>query len=203
MGSSSSHASAGHAVEQVYAEALLDMAGEAGQLNEVADELKQLGELLQTQPQVQHLLSSQLLSTAERASSIEAIFKGRVSDLLYRFLQVVNEKQRLDCLAGIILAFSALQDERQGIIEADAYVASPLTDAQVELVSSWVSQRVDRNVVLRQVVDPRLIGGVKIRVGDQLIDGSVVTQLRLMREAMVATGREKARTELDSMLTAS
>ena len=180
-------------VERVYAGALLDMAKQAGQLDEVADELKQLGQLLEAQPDLLRLMSSQVLSSQARSRSVEAIFQGRVSDLVYRFLQVVNEKGRLDVLPGIIQAYVKLLDEHQGVMEADVFVAQRLSESDVQSVSTAIGKMVGKNIVLHQYLEPGLIGGLKIRVGDQLIDGSVATGLRLMRRQLVETGRAKAR----------
>lgn len=180
-------------VERVYAAALLDMAGQAGQLDETTDEMEQLGQLLDAQRDLLRLLSSRVLSAQARGGSIEAIFQGRVSDLVYRFLQVVNEKGRLDILPGIVRAYAQLLDEHRGIVEADVFVAQRLSDQDAHLVSEAVGRMVGKNVVLHQYVEPGLIGGLKVRVGDQLLDGSVATGLRLMRSRLVETGRAKAR----------
>ncbi len=155
------------AVAQVYAQALLDMADEANQTAEVAQELEELGRLLEDQPEVFGLLSNRVVSVQERAKSIESIFQGNVGDLMYRFLQVVNQKSRFEALPSIVRAYDRLLDERNGVIEADAYVAAAMDPDQAQATSDRISQALGRNVVLRQHVDPQLIGGLKIRVGDR------------------------------------
>lgn len=198
MSENNNHIKAVGSVERVYAGALLDMAKQAGQLDEVADELEQLGQLLDTETDLLRLLSSRVLSTQARKSSIEAIFKGRVSDLVYQFLQVVNEKGRLDVLPGIVRAYAQLLDEHQGVVEADVFVAQRLSESDAQSISAAISRRVGKDVVLHQYVEPGLIGGIQVRVGDELIDGSVATGLRLMRRGLVETGRAKARAAADS-----
>jgi len=187
-------------VGRVYAEALLEMAETAGQLSEIGDELKQLDELLEAHPELSDLLSNRIISTREREASIDAIFKGRVSDLMYHFLLVVNNKNRFDTLPSIVRAFTLISDERSGVIEADAFVAREMSQEQVVAVCDRVSQAVGRNVVLHQHIDPKLIGGLKIRVGDRLIDGSLTTQLRLIRNALIETGRESVRADMGVLI---
>jgi len=193
LSASNNHLKAVGSVERVYAGALLDMAKQADQLDEVADELEQLGQLLEAQPDLLRLMSSQVLSSQARRRSLEAIFQGRVCDLTYRFLQVVNQKGRLDVLPGIIRAYAKLLDEHQGVVEADVFVAERLSESDAQSVSAAIGKRVGKDVVLHQYIEPGLIGGLKIRVGDQLIDGSVATGLRRMRRRLVETGRAKAR----------
>ncbi len=189
-----------NSLERVYAQALLDLAQQAKQTSDIADELEQLGDLINQQPQLLAVLANRLLSVAERASTLEKVFKGRVSDLLYRFLLVVNNKHRLDSLPGIVHGYKQLLDEQSGVVEADVHVAAPLSDSETQSIAGRISQAIDRNVVLRQHVDPNLIGGLKVRVGDRLIDGSVATQLRLIRHALAEAGHENARTKFESLI---
>jgi F-type H+-transporting ATPase subunit delta len=179
--------------ERVYAEALLQIAAEAGQLQAVKDELDQFNDLLAAEPGAMKLFASKVLSADEREQSLQRIFKGRLSDLLYRFLQVLNQKDRLGDLLGILRAFDALYEEREGIVEVDAYVAQRMTDTEASAVAERIGTSLGRRVVLHQYVDPELIGGLKIRIGDQVIDGSASAQLRILKEKMIETGLEKAR----------
>jgi len=184
----------GDTLGAIYAEALIELADEAGQLAAIADEVEQLQQLIQAEPQLRQLLESRILRTQARAEAIETIFKGRVSDLLFRFLLVVNEKGRMNALDAICRAFAQLMDERRGIVDVDVYVAAQMDAARSRQVADRIGQVIDRQVVLHQYVDPHLIGGLKVRVGDQLIDGSVATQLRLLERKMAEAGRERART---------
>lgn len=186
-------------IDKVYAAALLELcdeaegAGRSGLVDEVADELRQIGELVRREPALIRLLSVRTLLTRERSEIIERLFKGRVADLLYRFLQVVNAKDRLDHLEEIVSAFAVLLEERRGVIDVDAYLASRMDEPAVLRVAESLGTVLGGRVDLTQHEDPELIGGLKLRVGDRLIDGSVATQLRLLREKMVEAGREKAR----------
>jgi len=186
-------------VERTYAQVLLELADEGGVLDQVADEVQQLGELIRNDLGLRQLLASKVLTVSERAGVLKNLFDGHLDDLLYRFLQVVNAKNRLDLVDRIVHAFARLLDQKQGLIEIDAYVASHLDDALVEAVSARIGQALDQTAIVHQVVDPALIGGLKVRVGDRLVDGSVATQLRRMQQSMVSTGRDKARERVAAM----
>jgi F-type H+-transporting ATPase subunit delta len=184
-----------------YAQALLDLALAAGVVDQIAQQVEQLRALIGQDAALRGLLSSRLLSVIQRAASLERIFRGRVHDVLYRFVQVVNRKQRLGALAGMLAAFDELAEEHRGVREVDAYVAAPLSEDEAMAVSAAVGRAIDRHVILNQHVDPSLIGGLKLRVGDRLIDGSVAAQLRLMQRKLVRIGRDDARQRLQQLYT--
>ena len=181
------------AVARIYARALLEMAEAQGTIDETADEIEQLEALLHAQPHLAQLLTTPALNEAARRGMIERVFKGRVSDTVYKFLQVINAKERLESLPGILAAFKQLVAERAGIVEVDIHVAHRLDPAEAESVGQRIGESIGKQVVLHQYVEPELIGGLTIRIGDRLIDGSVATQLRYMRRQLIQTGREKAR----------
>lgn len=182
------------AVSNVYAEALLEAAEATGELDSISEEVASLGAVLRDQPQLKALLTAPSLNHADRRDLIDRVFKDNVSSVVYRFLRVVNDKHRLAALPGIVKAFSEMLAERQGIVEADVWVPTKLADDQLETVRERLARAFDaKQVVVHQYEDPSLIGGLKVRIGDTLIDGSVASQLRRLRRQMVARGREQAR----------
>lgn len=188
------------AVDRTYAEALFELAESAGALDEAADELDQVVALCDAQPSLKALFDHKAITADRRARSIEQMFRGRISDLLYRFLQVVNEKNRLDRLPGIHIAFSARLKQAYGEVDVDLYTARPLDAAQLQGVTDRISAAIGRTAMLRQRVDEELLGGMKIRIGDKLIDGSVATRLRRMRQQLVARGQELIRGDADRLM---
>ncbi len=180
-----------HSVDVVYATALIDLAQEAGQINDITQEVKELGALLIQSPDLARLMENRVLSAGERAQILDRIFKGKVSDLLYRFIQVVNSKDRLGALANILASYGKLYDLRLGVVEVDVFVPKPLDAGHEGEVAQRLGQALNRKVQIRQHIDPELIGGLKMRIGDEIVDGSVIAQLKILREKMIASGREK------------
>jgi F-type H+-transporting ATPase subunit delta len=185
-------------VDKVYAQALFEIAEQAGQTDAIGQELSELGQLIQTQPDLARLIDSRVLRAESLASAIKAIFEGKVSDTLYRFLQVLNRKGRIASLPGVIVAYQRLVEDKHGVVEVEAFVASALDENQANQVATGVGKAIGRNVSLKQHIDPSLIGGLKLRVGDRLIDGSAATQLKILRQRIVQEGREKARNARES-----
>ncbi len=180
-------------VSRTYAQALYELGQASDQVDILADQARDLLGLLASEPDLERLLASRALSSAQRSSSIEQLFKGKIADVLYKFIQVVNRKDRLGSLTGILGSYLVLVAQARGELDVDVFVAEPLSDDAGRGVAESIGSALDKRVQLRQHVDPALIGGLKVRVGDRLIDGSVATQLRIMKRKLVDAGRERAR----------
>ena len=180
-------------VNRAYAQALYEMAEQQDNIDEVADEMDQLGELLRSDRGFRHLMTSPALGVGERAGIIERVLGDRVSVVVYRFIQVLNHKQRLGALRGIVQAFGDLVSENRGLVEVDAFVPQRLDETETQSLTERLGEILGKQVVLHQYVDESLIGGLKLRIGDQLIDGSVATQLKRLRRGLAQSGHEKAR----------
>lgn len=180
-------------VSRVYAQALLEMAAEAGQLDEVGEEMAQLSDLLEHSADLQRLIANPVIGRSQRTEMVGRLFKSQLTDLLYRFVQVVNHKGRLAALPGIASAFALLLAEHRGEVTVEAQVAQRMDDATARRVASSLSASLGKKITLQQSVDKSLLGGLRLRIGDQLIDASVLRQLQRMETQLKDAGRERAR----------
>lgn len=183
--------------ERVYAVSLLELAEQAGATREVEAEVQELAKLASAQPKLLLLLSNRRVPMSRRQATAQAIFKGRVSELTFKFIQVLVERDRFDELPGVAAAFLALVHERYGEIEVDAIVASPMSEELTARLGEVLQKRVGRKPLIHQHIEPSLVGGVKLRVGDYLVDGSIATQLRLMREKIIENSSVHARRDVE------
>ncbi len=184
---------ASDAVSRVYARSLYELAEAQDQREAIADEVAQLADLIVNSDDLSRLIDNPIIDRAERKGMIQRLFEGKVSDLFYRFLQVVNDKGRLDVLPEILRDFDALVAEKSGRTVVDAYVATPMDDNTRHGVIQRLGSALGREVTLNEHVDASLIGGLKLRIGDQLIDASVASKLRRMGQQLKSAGRDKAR----------
>lgn len=172
-----------------YATALLQLANEQQQAEAVGQELAEIGKVIETTPAFAAFLSDPSISEAERQRTLEKVFKGRVSPLVYNTLGVLNHNRRIGVLPGVIDAYRELLDKQLGKIEVDVIVAQKLGSMELEQVRQRISQAIGKQAVLRQKEDPSVIGGLVIRIEDKLIDGSVRSQLEAMRRRLLSAAR--------------
>lgn len=190
------------AIARVYAQSLMELAEAAGgedKISETGQELESLLEIVRSEASFAEFLRSPIVKRSSRRDSIRRMLDGRISDLLLRFLLVLNDKGRLGRLADIAAAFEESLNERFGRVEVDVYTMDGrLDEAQLSLLADKVRTRLGKEPVFQQYADPSLVGGLVLRVGDQLIDGSVRGRLRGLRESLLDRGAATIRAGGDS-----
>jgi F-type H+-transporting ATPase subunit delta len=169
-----------------YATSLLELASERKQAEAIAGELAALRQIVNENRTFHQYLSDPGISHAERGETIKRIFGGNVSPLMSNFLGVLNEKNRLSGLVDIADAYDDLLAEQLGKIEVDVTVASKLSPDQLEEVRKKVGEAMKKEAVVHEFIDDSIIGGLVVRVRDKLLDASVKTQLKAMREQLSA-----------------
>jgi F-type H+-transporting ATPase subunit delta len=174
-------------IAQVYAEALLNAAGKKGQVDAVLDELDSVvRDVFGANPQFEAFLASGAIGRGQKAKALQAIFQGRASDLFLDFLMVLNHHERLDLLRAILAAARELYDQRMRRLRVLVRSATPLPDDQRDRLLHELRQTFHQEPVLQAQVDPDLLGGLMVRVGDWVYDTSVRTQLDTIRNQLIA-----------------
>ena len=183
------------AVARVYARSLYELAEEAGgrsKILQVASELEGICELARNNKSFGEFLGSPIIDGARRAASLRRICHEKVTDLSLRFLLVLNEKERLKHLELISEAYDQLVDTALGRIEVDVYTATPIDDKQLDSIKNRISTALGKEAILYSYVDQEMSGGLKLVIGDQLIDGSVASRLRRMNKQLRVRGADLA-----------
>ena len=191
------------ALAQVYARSLYELAEEAGgrqKIVEVGQEIEQLCELARSDKAFGEFLASPIINKGERSRSLRHIFDGNITDLTLRFLLVLNEKGRLGHLSPIEEAYDQLVHEAFGRVEVDLYTAVPLEAQDLESIKKRIQKALSKDPVLYSYTQPSMIGGIKLRIGDQLIDGSVSSRLRRLKQTLKTSGFSALRNRLSSLI---
>jgi F-type H+-transporting ATPase subunit delta len=172
-----------------YATALFDIADERRGLDEVASDLRQLRAMLAASVDLTRLVRSPILSRHDQAGAMAALAqRAGLSPLVRDFLAVVARNRRLFAVPAMIDAFLEKLAERRGEVTAEVVAAQPLSEAQLDALSEHLRRTVGRRVFVDARVDPRLIGGIIVKVGSRMVDGSVESKLRRLQLAMKGIG---------------
>ena len=172
-------------VARPYAEAAFRLADAAGTLatwSEMLGILAAVGD----DERVRAAVSDPKLSDAKVAGIFIAILSGRLSAEAENFVRVLAENGRLALLPEIRAQFEALKNEREGVVEADVQTAFELTEAQVADLVQRLEKKTGRKVRARIEINPDLIAGVRVIIGDKVIDGSARAQLGALETALKA-----------------
>jgi F-type H+-transporting ATPase subunit delta len=181
------------AVAGVWAESLMELASAAGREDELQDELQGLVALLDRDPRFEALLATPLVDQEAKRRILEESFRGRASDLLVDALEVMRRKGRLDLVRDTVLAFHQQWLARRGRVEARVTTASPLSPELRRALAAAVTRRTGRETILVERLDPELIGGLVVAIGDEKFDDSVASELgRIERELLGRAARELA-----------
>jgi F-type H+-transporting ATPase subunit delta len=172
-----------------YAAALFELADERRMLDEIAASLRQLRAMLAESTDLSRLVSSPLLSREEQGKAIVAVAeRAGFSPLVRDFLAVVAKNRRLFAVPAMIAAYLEKLAERRGEVTAQVAAAQPLSSSQLDLLREQLRRSVGRRVSVEVRVDPGLIGGMVLKLGSRMIDGSISSKLQRLQLAMKGAG---------------
>ena len=172
-----------------YAAALFELADERHALDAVAGDLRELRTMLLESAELGRLLRSPVLSREEQGNAIAALVeRAGLSKLTCDFLGVVAGNRRLFAVPAIIEAYLNQLAKRRGEVTAEVTTAQPLNEAQQNTLGEQLRRAVGRRVTVDVKVDPSLLGGMIVKVGSRMIDGSLNSRLRRLQLAMKGVG---------------
>jgi F-type H+-transporting ATPase subunit delta len=190
------------ALARVYADSLFQLAEKAGGQNEIESvlgELEDILEIARSDTRFSEFLSSQILPVEARGEALKRILSGRASLLAMNFLLVLNAKGRLGHLAPIVAALDQRVQEAFGRVEVDLYTASPISGDELGAIRDRLREKLRREPIVHPYVDADMIGGLKLQIGDQLIDASVAARLAKLRDRLAREGSAQIRARAERL----
>lgn len=174
----------GGVVANRYAAALFSLAQDTSQIDTFESELHTLVRALRETPEFKSYLSHPKVAVEDKKASVTAVFASVISEPILNFVKLLLDKGREEYLPSIFDQFVELVDQKTGRVRAHIESAIVLTEEQLDAIAEELRGKCGKIVVLSTSVNSELIGGVKIRFGDQVIDGSIKGLLNGFRESL-------------------
>ncbi len=169
-----------------YARALMSIGVDNNNYEQLGRELGSLAAAMRSSEELSNVLTSSSFTRDERRNLLEAILaRLGASTVTRNFCLLLLDGERIGAVPDISRELDAMIDERVGRTTAEVVSASPMSPAQVEQLQAVLERLSGKKVQLERREDPELLGGVVAKVGDLVYDGSLRTQLELMREGLV------------------
>lgn len=173
-------------VARRYALAYFQQAKVSGKLNEAAADLKGIVDTLAAVPPLAELIAHPLVVEARKREALTRAFEGRAEPITMALLNLLVDKQRIDLLAEIQLELGRLVRAEKGVVLATATSAIAMTVTQKRALEKALEKKTGKGIELTVGVDPSLIGGVMVRIGDTVLDGTVRGQLERLKDQFLA-----------------
>lgn len=167
-----------------YAEALYSLKKDENSLESSQKEIKELIKVLKENPDFLVLLTSSYKEFEEKEQIIDQVFIG-VDEEIKTLMKIVVKNHRGQYLTEIFENYNSLVNEYRGVYEGLVYSTEPLNELQLEKLNSAIGEMETRPVELKNIIDPSLIGGVKVVINDHIYDGSIKRHIDDMKIALL------------------
>jgi F-type H+-transporting ATPase subunit delta len=168
-----------------YARSLFDIAIEKNMLDKIEQDAQAFLSICKSNRDYENMLRSPIVHGDKKLSIIKAIFGSSLSDITYSFINIVIRKKREIVLKEIFEQFMEMYNERKGVINATVYTAVTVTDKIKEDIVRFLEKETNKKVELKSAVNQDILGGFVLQYEDKLIDASVASKLRLLRNHLI------------------
>jgi F-type H+-transporting ATPase subunit delta len=173
-----------------YAQALFELAQEHKAEDKVAADLAAFSVMIGESADLQRFIKSPVFSADEQTKALAAILaRANISGITANFLKLVAAKRRLFAISDMIADYRKLHDLQKGLSRADVTVAEPLKEEHVRALKAALADITSsKNIEIGIKVDPTILGGLIVRLGSRMVDGSLKTKLNSLRTRMKEVG---------------
>ena len=172
---------------KIYGGALYDLAAEEGRTEQILEEMTTLRTAFEEEPGFIYLLATPSLSKSERCGILDECFRGKVNDYLLNFMKILCENGTIRQLTGCMQEFKRRYNEANGILEVCAVTAVPMNEALAEKLRAKLSDVTGKEIALTCRVDAACLGGVRLEMDGEQMDGTVQNRLDKIRSQLAET----------------
>ncbi len=173
-----------------YAQALFELARDQGVTDQVAADLGRLSAIIAESPDMQRLVRSPVFSAEEQGRALSAVLANvGITGLAANFIKLVASKRRLFAITSMIADYKTLDDAAKGVTRASVTVARPVPQAHIDTLKAALTEiSGGKSVDMDVKIDPAIIGGLIVKLGSRMVDGSLKTKLNTIRTRMKEVG---------------
>lgn len=164
-----------------YAKAILSLSLELKKADQVNDDMLLVSSTIEDNQDLQILLNSPVIKTDAKRSTLSAIFDKKTNKLSQNLINLLIDNKRLPLLSEVAKQYTILFDQQKGIQVAEVTTAVTLTKSLEEKVLAKVKELTGKNATLENIIDPEIIGGFILRVGDKQFDASILGKMNNLR----------------------
>ncbi|MGH7162126.1 MAG: ATP synthase F1 subunit delta [Planctomycetota bacterium] len=174
------------AAARVYAQALLDIAMTSGDLGRVVEDLHSVLDLYDERPDFRAFFTSPRVDPPLKKRALDAAFRDKLCRPVLGLLHVLVDKRREPVFDNVVDEFDRFRDLREGRVHAHVVSAAPLPENQVRDITERLEKATGKRIVIHAKADPRAIGGIVVKLGDKVIDGTLRRRLESLRRQLAA-----------------
>lgn len=168
-----------------YAESLFDLAKEENKVTQYLDDIKLVGEVLDSDPQIVQFFNHALIENDKKIQLLDQSFKGNVDQYVLNFLKLLVQSRRIRYIDDIVKSYIKLSNQYLGIEEGMIYTLYELTDQQIQDIEKAISQKENKKVTLKVSIDPSLLGGIKVQIANRIYDGTIKNKVEMLKKELL------------------
>lgn len=172
-------------LDRRYALALYEVAEKKGKVEEYLQEGREIIELIKNNQEISKILKHPQISTSKKKKIFIEIFKGKINEELLIFILLLIEKDRILYMEEKFREMEKIHLEKQNILVANVKTVIPLNENQRKKLIKKLEKKYNKTIILKEKIDKALIAGVYVRVGDDVIDGSIKSKFEEIKKAVL------------------
>lgn len=171
-------------VAKRYARALFELAAAGKVVSQIEQELKLFVDAVASDEQLNKFLGLPSVQLQDKMQLLKDVFGDKLSELVYQTLELMIERGRQLGIPNLYEAYVQIASEALGQAHAVVYSAQQLSDEELASVATQFGQATGKKIIIQQIVNPALLGGIQVRIGDRLYDGSLSGKLERLQKTL-------------------
>ena len=174
-------------LDRRYALALYEVAEQKGKVDEYLGDLREICELIENNKDFFEVIKHPQIGTKQKKKTFINIFKGKIDEELLSFLLILIEKDRILFLKEKLTEMEKIHLKKLNVLQGIVKTTVPLEENEYNSLVDKLEKKYNKEVILKKEIDPGILGGIYVRIGNDVIDGTVKTRLDDLEKLMLAT----------------